>query len=168
MWRRLKAAGFRNVALNTQPGLNHVSYSAKEMELNAAFLISLFPFLSIDSNLGPRSNGAVKTGWLRWLIGLVDMRWVVVALWNSVRALARTLLWKRPAQKQGTVESGSAVRTTPPVVTAALTSAGTDWAKAAAADMARRNAPPSAPSSAPLRLAKGANAGGSAISFSNR
>ena len=195
MWRSLRAAGFTNVALNTQPGLNHVSYSAKEMELNAAFLLSLFPSLSINGTPGRRADAALKagwfrwllslcaslcltlslsvshcvsrciSGWFRWLLGLVDVRWLAVALWNYMRStLARTLPRRRQAQRPGAVASGSAVPSTPPVATAALTAEGTDWAKAAAADMARRNAPPSAPPSAPpaapFRLAKGANTTG--------
>ena len=105
------------------------------------------------------------SGWFRWVLGLVDVRWLAVALWNYMRStLARTLPRRRQAQRPGAVASGSAVPSTPPVATAALTAEGTDWAKAAAADMARRNAPPSAPPSAPpaapFRLAKGANTTG--------
>ena len=42
---RLQAAGFTNVELHVEPGLNHVDFSKNEMEAFGAFLTGLFPHL---------------------------------------------------------------------------------------------------------------------------
>ncbi len=132
---RLHAAGFTHVALHTQPGLNHVDYSTKEMEVYAAFLTSLFPHLSTAEApaanyrrrvapasdhlgvshaagpaAGPDFNAATKrskTGQYRWLVGFAGLRRLLVALWRLLLAFVRHLKWNRRTRVADSDASGT-------------------------------------------------------------